>query len=189
MNSELVTIRANLNRVLTEVGAMIAALDKYELSLEQQTPITAPVDVQVVETKPIPDPEPEELVINEEWKQVIDQLLNGTEHMFITGGAGTGKSTLLKHFERNFPGNMAIVAPTGAASIRVGGETIHRFFGFGAHALDEDDIPLIRSDKRAKFTSLDVLVIDEISMVRADLMDAIDMHLRKNRGKPEPFGG
>lgn len=132
----------------------------------------------------------EPLTINDEWQKVIDLLNNGTEHVFITGGAGTGKSTLLQHYLGQAGEMCVVVAPTGVAALRVGGETIHRFFGFGAHALEDDDIRVVSDSRRAKYKTLDTIIIDEISMVRADLMDAIDKFMRLNgRNKDKPFGG
>lgn len=156
---------------------------------EQKVAEPAP-KIEVVAEPPKP-PEPEvPLIINEEWAQVLELLHNGTDHLFITGGAGTGKSTLLRHFIGGYRGTAAIVAPTGVAALRVGGETIHRMFSFGAHALEDDDIRQLSDSRRAKYRALDTLIIDEISMVRADLMDAIDLFMRKNgRDKEKPFGG
>lgn len=133
----------------------------------------------------------EQLVINDEWQRVLDLLNNGDGHVFITGDAGTGKSTLLQYFVQHCRKNVAIVAPTGVAALRAGGQTLHSFFRFGAHAMENDDISRISDDKwRQKYERLDILVIDEISMVRADVMDAVEKHLRVNGPKTgRPFGG
>ncbi len=146
---------------------------------------------------PIPAPEPvkveaapqEPLIINDEWTKVLDLLNNGIEHVFITGEAGTGKSTLLNHFANNYAGNCAIVAPTGRAAILVGGATIHSFFGWRVDT-DADDIQALSDSQSVMYRTLDILIIDEVSMVRADRMDMIDIFLRKNgRDKTKPFGG
>jgi ATP-dependent exoDNAse (exonuclease V) alpha subunit len=132
----------------------------------------------------------EPITVTAEWQAVIDDVNKGTGHLFITGGAGTGKSTLLNQLVKTRWGDSATVAPTGVAALRVNGETIHRFFGFGAHALQKDDIRELPDDRKYKFKALKLLFIDEISMVRADLMDAIDIFLRKNGSdKDKPFGG
>jgi len=150
-----------------------------------------PPKIEVIQPKPPEPPKVEEpLVINDEWKTVLELLNHGSEHVFVTGDAGTGKSTLLKHFTDNFDGVAAILAPTGVAALRVGGQTIHRFFGFGAHALEDDDIQTVSDTRREKYRAVDLLIIDEISMVRAELMDAVDKFLRKNdRNASKPFGG
>lgn len=110
------------------------------------------------------------------------------DHIFITGKAGTGKSTLLRFFKDNTKKNTVIVAPTGVAAINVGGSTIHSFFKFPPGVVTRERIKKL-NDKKDLFKALDTLIIDEISMVRADLMDAIDLSLRLNRGVDKPFGG
>ena len=115
-------------------------------------------------------------------------LREGAGHLFVTGRAGTGKSTLLRCLRDLVPDEMVIVAPTGLAAVNVGGQTIHSFFGFPPRLIRPDDIRRSRNGRvmrRLKF-----LVIDEVSMVRSDIMWAIDQSLRVNRGRPrEPFGG
>jgi ATP-dependent DNA helicase PIF1 len=115
-------------------------------------------------------------------------LREGAGHLFVTGRAGTGKSTLLRCIRDLVPDEMVIVAPTGLAAVNVGGQTIHSFFGFPPRLIRPDDIRRSRNGRimrRLKF-----LVIDEVSMVRSDIMWAIDQSLRVNRGRPrEPFGG
>lgn len=142
-------------------------------------PTVEPVSTQVDEP----------LTINDEWTRVLDLLNNGTENLFITGEGGTGKSTLLRYYVDRAEHNVAIVAPTGIAALRVNGETIHHFFGWGGGIIDDDDIRRIEDKRRGKYTKLHTLIIDEISMVRADLMDAIDKFLRKNVQANKPFGG
>lgn len=106
----------------------------------------------------------------------------------MTGGAGTGKTTLLKQFVEKYPGGTAVVAPTGIAALNCGGQTIHKFFGFPARSVDKDALQL--SKNSLLFRRIETLVIDEISMVRADVMDNIDFSLRKYREQPDaPFGG
>lgn len=134
----------------------------------------------------------------------IAELTN--KSLYITGKAGTGKSTFLKHFCENTKKNYLILAPTGIAALNVGGQTIHSFFGLPLRPLqpnDKDipyfskatfdkkgDLSLEDHPKRKIIQNLDVIIIDEISMVRADIMDAIDNSLRKNGGSPHlPFGG
>lgn len=126
------------------------------------------------------------------WK-FIEQT--GT-HIFLTGKAGTGKTTFLRRLKEHSPKRMVVLAPTGIAAINAGGVTIHSFFQLPfapyipdssyasaehAHRFGKEKINIIRS--------MDLLVIDEISMVRADLLDAIDDVLRKYRGGNKPFGG
>lgn len=110
------------------------------------------------------------------------------ENLFITGRAGTGKSTLLElvvSSQRTADRLVAVVAPTGVAALNVSGLTIHSLFGFSASAapgLRQYRAPSLLSD-------LDLLVVDEVSMVRADLMDMMDLALRRARKSAAPFGG
>ena len=125
--------------------------------------------------------------------ELASSYVRGTnKNVFLTGKAGTGKTTFLHQLKKDSLKRMAIVAPTGVAAINAGGVTIHSFFQlpFGAW------IPGVQQQQR-NFTSeklkviraLDLLVIDEISMVRADLLDAIDEVLRKYKDRSKPFGG
>jgi ATP-dependent exoDNAse (exonuclease V) alpha subunit len=123
-----------------------------------------------------------------EYDAALDFVHDEKGHLFITGRAGTGKSTLLRALCRLVTDEMVIVAPTGLAAVNVGGQTIHSFFGFPPRLIQPDDIR--RSRNGALMRKLKLLVIDEVSMVRSDLMWAIDQSLRVNRGRPrEPFGG
>jgi hypothetical protein len=109
-------------------------------------------------------------------------------HLFVTGKAGTGKSTLLRAIRGSAEDGMIVVAPTGLAAVQVGGQTIHSFFGLPPRLVKPEDIKPSR--RQGLMRRMTTLVIDEVSMVRSDLMDAIDRSLRLNRKKPrEPFGG
>ncbi len=111
--------------------------------------------------------------------------------LFITGKAGTGKSTLLRHFVKNAKGkNIIVLAPTGVAALNAGGQTIHSFFRFPHHPIQSSQIKKVAKSKRALYENLDMIIIDEISMVRADMLDNIDAFLRKNGPqKGRSFGG
>lgn len=112
---------------------------------------------------------------------------NEGRNVFVTGRAGTGKSTLLQLFRNTTRKKTIVLAPTGIAALNVGGQTIHSFFGFPPKPLTRKDIKKRRN--RRLYTNLEVLVIDEVSMVRADMLDNIDWFLRINREVPAPFGG
>lgn len=107
--------------------------------------------------------------------------------LFITGKAGTGKSTLLRYWRAETRKKSAVLAPTGIAALNIEGQTIHSFFGFPPRPLKKEEIKVRRN--RKIFQALDTLIIDEVSMVRADLMEQIDFFLRVNRNNPAPFGG
>lgn len=118
-------------------------------------------------------------------------LLNQTDHnVFITGRAGTGKSTLLSYFRDNTRKNIVVLAPTGVAALNVQGQTIHSFFKFKPDITLQRVKPLYKkNDSNNIYTKIDLIVIDEISMVRSDLLDCIDKSLRLNRRSRKPFGG
>ncbi len=144
---------------------------------------------------------------NHQLRLAFDFIQFTHQNIFLTGKAGTGKTTFLKHLRKSSPKRMVVVAPTGVAAINAGGVTIHSFFqlSFGPQipandmrAEGPDHAPGTRSQERFhRFSknkinlirSLDLLVIDEISMVRADLLDAIDAVLRRFRNRYQPFGG
>lgn len=127
------------------------------------------------------------LELNEDFKYVLDALEQGSKNAFVTGRAGTGKSTLLQLFRSTTRKKAVVLAPTGVAALNVRGQTIHSFFGFPPKPLTRQDIGK-RRDRRL-YQKADVLIIDEISMVRADMLDNIDYFLRVNRENPRPFGG
>lgn len=116
-------------------------------------------------------------------------------NLFLTGKAGTGKTTFLKNLRKHSPKRMVVVAPTGVAAINAGGVTIHSFFQipFGPYVPGQKDlskeVSRMRREKIKMIRTLDLLVIDEISMVRADLLDCIDDVLRRVRRSARPFGG
>lgn len=141
--------------------------------------------------------------------QLAADFINFTNRsLFLTGKAGTGKTTFLKYIRAHTHKQTAVLAPTGVAAINAGGATIHSFFqlpvspfiperkGFnfsGAEAMDKHSLPgriKLNTEKRKILQQLELLIIDEISMVRCDLLDAVDLVLRyfRNRNN-EPFGG
>lgn len=138
---------------------------------------------------------------NHQLQLAFDYVQFTGKHIFLTGKAGTGKTTFLHNLKVKSPKRMIIVAPTGVAAINAGGVTIHSFFQLpfgpivpsGNDGLGENN----RNGKHFKFNrdkinilkSLDLLVIDEISMVRADLLDGIDEVLKRYRDRSKSFGG
>lgn len=131
------------------------------------------------------------LVLTEEFEHALAQLADGG-NLFLTGEAGTGKSTLIRHFLERTRRRVIVAAPTGIAALNVGGYTIHRLFSFDARTtLDDVTAGVYRPQRFAKtIASLDTLIIDEASMVRADLFDMLAAALE--RFGPEPgheFGG
>lgn len=130
------------------------------------------------------------LKLSDESKDVIDTLENSSENLFITGRAGTGKSTLLGYFRSTTKKNVVVVAPTGVAALNVRGQTIHGFFKFKIGMTVHDVKKITAEIDQKMYKKIDMLIIDEISMVRADMFDCIDRFLRLNGKNPsEPFGG
>ncbi len=127
------------------------------------------------------------LHLSDDFQYVLNTLENRNTNLFVTGRAGTGKSTLLQLFRNTTKKNTVVLAPTGVAALNVRGQTIHSFFKFPARPLSEKDIKKHR--RRKVYQNVEVIIIDEISMVRADLLDMIDYFLRKNRDRDIPFGG
>ena len=125
---------------------------------------------------------------------LAEKLIRETNcHLFLTGKAGSGKTTFLKYLIENCEKRMVVVAPTGVAAINAGGVTIHSFFqiNFGPYVPGQksSEAHKMRKEKISIIRTLDLLVIDEISMVRADLLDAVDDVLRRIRRNSFPFGG
>ncbi len=134
-----------------------------------------------------------EIEINAGFRHAWDVMLKTRETALITGKAGTGKSTLLRHFVKESGKKCIVLAPTGIAAINAGGQTVHSFFGFPLRPMVPGDSEI---KKYAKYhpkykimRDMEVLIIDEVSMLRADIIDAIDYSLRINLNMPFPFGG
>jgi hypothetical protein len=140
------------------------------------------------------------------FSTAADFVNNTSRHIFLTGKAGTGKTTFLKYIRQNTPKKSVVVAPTGVAAINAGGVTMHSFFQLPLgpfipvrHRVAGEGISdqytllknlRIREEKRELFRDLELLIIDEVSMVRCDMLDAMDAILRYIRRMPHtPFGG
>jgi len=133
----------------------------------------------------------QEIEFNEQFSAAYDLLENTYSNVFITGKAGTGKSTLLQFFRDNTKKSIAVCAPTGVAAINIHGQTIHSFFKFKLDVTPDSILTMhVSKSKRKLYESLDTLVIDEISMVRADMLDCINAFLQRfGKHKDIPFGG
>jgi len=142
---------------------------------------------------------------NAEFDLAEQFVLHTRKHCFVTGKAGTGKTTLLKRLVERTRKNVVVVAPTGVAAVNAGGTTLHSMFGLPLTCfVPSDDIVdlniatnrqrllgerlRLNGEKRQILAELELLIIDEVSMVRADVLDAVDVVLRHVRGNPRPFG-
>lgn len=127
--------------------------------------------------------------INPEFRKALDIMENTNRHVFITGKAGTGKSTLLDYFRQNTRKEVAALAPTGVAALNVGGQTVHSFFGFKP-SITPEKVRKVSGPDAKIYKGFDTIIIDEASMMRADLLDCVEKFMRLNGpyGK-QWFGG
>lgn len=138
-------------------------------------------------------------LLNPEFLQAWNLLRNTRRSVFLTGKAGSGKSTFLRYICEHTPKKYVVLAPTGIAAMNVGGQTMHSFFQMPMRPVpcDDPDYSLLKIGKKVKYKKekikimkeLELVIIDEISMVRADMIDFIDRALRNVRRNREPFGG
>ena len=133
---------------------------------------------------------PSDFERNKEFTKIYEDMENTSYNLFITGKAGTGKSTLLQYFKENTKKDYVVLAPTGVSAIKIGGETIHSFFQIPpGKIVQKKDIRKCWHNKEV-FKKVRTILIDEASMIRADIMDAIDYSLRLNKYRMHvPFGG
>lgn len=128
--------------------------------------------------------------VNNKQQEMAYQLIKDTNvSFFLTGKAGTGKTTFLKKIQEEINKNFIVLAPTGIAAINAGGDTIHSFFGLPFSVITFKEVGKVRSAKIELLRNVDTLIIDEVSMCRADLIDAIDRTLKHICHSGLPFGG
>ena len=126
---------------------------------------------------------------NKELMQAYRLLKNTNTSFFLTGRAGTGKTTFVKNAQKEINKKFIVLAPTGIAAINAGGVTIHSFFGFEPKVLTPFDKARINNDTYRILRSADTIIIDEVSMVRCDIIDAMDRELQRCMRNTLPFGG
>lgn len=128
-------------------------------------------------------------LLTDEFKGILHILDNTSESVFISGKAGTGKSSLLQYFTARTEKKFVVLAPTGIAAMNVKGQTVHSFFKFPPRLIQADKLKPEYA-RNALYENLDMVIIDEVSMISANLMEAVDTALRINRNRHnEPFGG
>jgi len=126
--------------------------------------------------------------LSDEQQRFFHEIETSDSHFYITGKAGTGKSMLLQYLRYNTSRKVVVAAPTGISALNIGGQTIHSLFGIAPGLVAPESSSLHRRAADL-LRHIEMVIIDEISMVRADLMDAIDHILRMARRSSEPFGG
>ena len=128
------------------------------------------------------------VTLTPKMKTIVGAVANGESPMFVSGKAGTGKSTLLRYIQRLATKPVAVLGPTGVAAVNAGGMTVHSFFRLPPRLLSQHEFKSYPGLDRI-CRKLEGIIVDEISMVRADLLDAIDASLKLHRENREPFGG
>ncbi len=129
------------------------------------------------------------IILTNEFRSVMSLFENSNDNWFLTGNAGTGKTTLIQQFRDKTKKRIVILAPTGIAAFNVGGKTIFSFFHFPPRIITSQVIHELHSNNRI-YKVVDTIIIDEVSMVRADVLDGIDNFMRlKGRDSKLPFGG
>ena len=206
----LVMHHTGVGREDAEISALAAKLGRTPRSLALklvQMGVVAPSVNPNPQPKPRPEPRKaakpsqvaesratQKISVTPEFQTAARCVLDG-DHVLVLGSAGTGKSTFLRFLKKQLAGGVGgkakryvVLAPTGMAALNVGGQTIHSFFGFKPGVLDRQNLPKPRTPK--VFEKLEVLILDEVSMVRADMFEAIDAFLRLHGPKRnQPFGG
>jgi len=132
-------------------------------------------------------PDLEQIDVIDEYKIVRGLVEVGFPFIFVTGGAGTGKSTFVKWIQREFKGRCLLGAPTGMAAINIGGKTLHSLCQLPPAWILKKDIK--STPRRKEIKEAKILIIDEVSMVTANLLDGVSAFFRKNKGVDKPFGG
>lgn len=180
---QLETAGLHLPMVVDMVKEQKVEASEMEPKPEEYTSPVEPKPVEVEDKKPSAD-----IVLSAEQQALLKVMEETKQHLFITGRAGAGKSVLLREFREETKKRVVIAAPTGIAALNVKGQTLHSLFKLppqlyypGTLAPNERLNSLLRR--------IDTLVIDEISMVRSDLLDAVDERLRQAFGNDTPFGG
>lgn len=139
------------------------------------------------------NPAEDNIQLSDEQREVIRLMEETNDNYFITGKAGCGKSTVLNQFRKSTKKRIVVLAPTGIAALNVGGQTIHSFFNLSIYPQDVNNRSTVESfasyDKKETMVNMDMMIIDEISMVRVDILDMVDAKLKYVRKNNLPFGG
>lgn len=174
--------------VILGIGSLVAYNQFNEARRRKSrlnVPISKPQPKPRLNTKPL---DLESIRLTPEQQALFENLEQTGGHVFVTGKAGTGKSVLLQYFTYHSSKRLVVVAPTGVAALNIGGQTINSLFRIPPAFIPQRSLT-VHPQTELILRHIDAVVIDEISMVRADLMDAMDYLLRQARGNDKPFGG
>ena len=129
---------------------------------------------------------PDNFELTDEAKKAYELILSHTPVTFITGRAGTGKTTFIQYLRNVYKGNLVVLAPTGMTAINIKGQTIHSFFRFPPRTFEDDEIS---NNYNKIIDQINMIIIDEVSMVQSDVIDHMDFALRKWKKNQVAFGG
>ena len=129
----------------------------------------------------------DKFILNDDFNEIISLFENSSKNIFITGKAGTGKSSLINYIKKKTNKNLIVLAPTAIAALNINAKTIHSFFNFPFHVITPDVIKKHYNKRLVK--QIYTILIDEVSMLRPDIIDAIDLTLQLTRENRNPFGG
>ncbi|MBO4507863.1 MAG: AAA family ATPase [Spirochaetaceae bacterium] len=162
-------------------------VDDYENKIKELQKF---IDSKKSQEPPVPT-KSDEIILTDEMQRVLDLVNNPTAKLiFVHGSAGTGKSTLLKYICDNYTrDDFVLLAPTGIAALNIDGATIHSFFQIPPTNIYPSDNANVSNSVEEKLQNINFIIIDEISMVRADLFDKLNYNLQYARNNHEFFGG
>jgi ATP-dependent exoDNAse (exonuclease V) alpha subunit len=198
--SIMAMVRRRDKGALRSLQQEIAALQKENEALKQEVAALKPVvssqkaavrEPAFTAKRTGGDTLPADFKFTEDFEKAFDFMENTRHSIFITGKAGTGKSTLIQYFKLNTGKKAVYLAPTGVAALNIRGKTIHSLFKFPLQVITSDQIKdnTYKREVMELFKNVDIMIVDEISMARADIIEGMDYILRKFRIKDRPFGG
>jgi len=193
----LLANQESLSPVDIKIGARLARKYRKQLEAAGYTlPDFSRIDEYIATSPAVPTKvtppqktnNPDEITLSGEQTAIFELMEKSRQHLFITGRAGTGKSVLLRHFRENTKKRVVVAAPTGIAALNVKGQTIHSLFKLPPQLHRKGKL-LSNTRACTLLKRIDCLVIDEISMVRADLLDAVNERLQEAFDNDKAFGG
>lgn len=130
-----------------------------------------------------------QIEVLDEYKKIEKMIHEKVPVIFVTGGGGTGKSTFIRYITNRFSGKVLKSAPTGIAALNIEGKTVHSLFRMAPKFITSDDVEVLPAHQIKIYNNSDIFIIDEISMVTSNMLDAVNIFLQKNLRSKKPFGG